>query len=112
MSVIKVDTRQITDWNSFHEVFRALMGFPITYGHNMNAWIDCMSSLDNPEAGMSTIHVLRGHVVTLLLEHVEDFEKRCPEMLLAICDGSAFVNWRRVEVGDPAVLAIAYFRGA
>jgi hypothetical protein len=112
MSVVKIDTRKITDWNSFHEVFRALIGFPVTYGNNMDAWIDCMTSLDNPSAGMSKIHTIRGSVVCLLLEHVEDFELRCPEMMMALHDATAFVNWRRIEKGEPPVLTLAYFRGA
>jgi len=76
----------------------------------MNAWIDCMSYLDDVDAGMSAIHVQPGGIVTLQLDGVEDFAARCPEQYLAIVEGAAFVNWRRVEQGQSAVLALAYFK--
>jgi len=30
------------------------------------------------------------------------------ELCEAVVDGVAFVNWRRVETGDPAVLAMSF----
>lgn len=106
--VIKIDARSIHDFKSFHEVFRAALGFPTTYGHNMDAWIDCMTSLDNPAAAMSRVHAPRGGVLTLLLEHVDDLAERRPEILTALQDAASFVNWRRIEAGEPPVLALAY----
>ncbi len=111
MKVVKIDTRRITDWNTFDEVFQEAFGFPAFYGRNMNAWIDCMSSLDDPAAGMTTIHVQQGEVLVLQLDHVNDFSKRCPEQYAAIIEGAAFINWRRLEVGEGAVLALSYFKG-
>ena len=73
-NVVKIDARAIHDWKSFHKVFAAALGFPPTYGENMDAWVDCMTSLDNPSAGMSKVHALpRAAWSTLLLEHVEEF---------------------------------------
>lgn len=54
MTVVKLDTRPITDWLTFHTVFAKSFGFPGFYGRNMNAWIDCMTSLDDPSAGMTS----------------------------------------------------------
>ena len=111
-NVIKMDMRRITDWKSFHDVFSASLGFPSTYGRNMSAWVDCLTSLDNPAAGMTKIHAAKGGIVTLVLEHVDELAKRSPELLKAIEESAAFVNWRRIEAGQPAVLALAYFRAA
>ena len=110
--VINIDTRRIIDWKSFHDVFSISLGFPSTYGRNMNAWVDCVTSLDNPGAGMTKVHAAKGGIVTLLLEHVEEFVQRSPELMKAIEESAAFVNWRRMEGGQPAVIALAYFRGA
>jgi hypothetical protein len=110
MKVVKLDTRRITDWVTFHDVFEKVFGFPGFYGRNLNAWIDCMGYLDEPGAGMSTIHTSAGEVVVLQLEHVDDFVRRCPEQYSAIVECSAFVNWRRVEAGYPAVLALAFYK--
>jgi RNAse (barnase) inhibitor barstar len=46
MASVRLETDQMTDWQSFHEVCKARMGFPDIYGMNMNAWIDCLSYLD------------------------------------------------------------------
>ena len=33
---------------------------------------------------------------------------RCPEIYEALIDSAAFVNWRRIELGDPPILALSY----
>jgi len=38
----KKNTRRITNWNTFHNVFAKDFDFPSYYGENMDAWIDCM----------------------------------------------------------------------
>jgi hypothetical protein len=44
----------------------------------------------------------------LELSNVKAFENRCPEQYNAVIECSAFVNWRRLEVGDPSVLALSF----
>jgi Barstar (barnase inhibitor) len=107
-TVVCIDCSRIRDWNSFHHEFAAAFGFPDFYGRNLNAWIDCMTYLDDPESGMTTIHTGKGHVVTLQLENTASFREQHPELYAAIIECSAFVNWRRLEVGDPSVLAISF----
>ncbi len=110
MQIVKLDTRRITDWETFHDTFAEVFGFPAFYGRNMNAWIDCMTSLDEPEAEMSKVHAPPGGVVILQLEHVADLMRRCPEHYEAIVEDSAFVNWRRIAMGEPAVLALSFYK--
>jgi len=47
--IVTVPVEKITDWPSFHDVFHETLGFPKFYGRNMNAWIDCMTSIDTPK---------------------------------------------------------------
>ena len=108
--VVKIDTRQITDWDSFDNVFTEAFGFPEWYGRNMNAWIDCMSSLDYPDDGLSEIKCQVGDVVVLQLEHTDTFAAREPEMFQALLDCAAFVNWRRIERNELAILALSYYK--
>jgi len=112
MTLIKLDTRRIVDWATFHSVFAEVFGFPDFYGRNMNAWIDCMTSLDEPKDGMTSVHAPSGGVLVLQLEHVGDFARRCPEQYDALIECAAFVNWRRIEVGEPAVLALSFWKSA
>ena len=111
-SLIKLDTRRIRDWNSFHSVFAETFGFPDYYGNNMNAWIDCMTCLNDPEVVDTKVKAPRGEVVILQLDHAEEFSQRCPELFAAIMECSAFVNLRQVERGFPAVLALAFHKRA
>ena len=106
--IIKLDTRPISDWTTFHDVFAKIFGFPGFYGRNMNAWIDCMTCLDDPPAQMTTVHAPAGGVVVLELDDVAAFARRCPEQYAALIECAAFVNWRRIKTGEPAVLALSF----
>ena len=80
MSIVEVDTADIHDWDSFHAVFSDAFGFPNFYGRNMDAWVDCLTYLDDPAAGMTRVHALAGGVVTLKLFGVTEFAARCPRL--------------------------------
>ena len=108
MKIVRIDTREITDWDTFHDVFAKAFGFPDYYGRNMNSWIDCLSYLDEPAAGMTSIHVEPNEVLALHLEEIADFARRRPEQYDAIVESSAFVNYRRIESGDTALLALSF----
>ena len=62
---VTLQSKNITDWESFHTVFAKEMGFPDFYGRNMDAWIDCMSYLDDAGAGMTRLSVARGDLFHL-----------------------------------------------
>lgn len=53
---VSLDYDKISNWQSFHEEFAKAFGFPDFHGKNMNARIDRMTYVDDPAAGMSTIH--------------------------------------------------------
>jgi hypothetical protein len=106
--IVEIDCEKIVNWESFHDEFFLKMGFPDFYGRNMNAWIDCMSSLSDPEDGMTTIHCSKGGVVTLALLNALQLKNNYPEIYEAIIECSAFVNYRLIKVGEPSVLALAY----
>lgn len=107
--VVEIDAQRITDWDSFHDVFAEVFGFPDFYGRNMDAWIDCMTSLDASEEGMTQIHVQPGQVVVIQLGQAKSFAQRCPELYSALIECSAFVNWRRIETGNEPVIALSFY---
>ncbi|WP_417704380.1 barstar family protein [Rheinheimera aquimaris] len=107
-NIVEIDCSSIKDWDSFHNVFSQSMGFPSFYGRNMDAWIDCMSSLSEPEDGMSKIHCDKGSVVTLSLKNMKWLKQSCPEIHEALLECAAFVNYRLIEVGEPPVLVLSY----
>ena len=108
VSLARIECENIIDWDSFHDEFNRVFEFPDFYGRNMNAWIDCMTSIDAPDDGMTNINCESGKVITIELENVKAFKERCPEQYMAILECAAFVNWRRVEVGEQPVLALSF----
>ena len=69
-----------------------------------------MTSLDDPSAELSRVHAPPGGVVVLQLEHVDNLIDRCPEQYGTLIECAAFVNWRRIELGEPAVLALSFYK--
>ncbi|MCE9607128.1 MAG: barstar family protein [Planctomycetia bacterium] len=112
VTVIRLNCELITDWESFHTVFAEVFGFPDFYGRNMNAWIDCMSYLDDSEACMTTVNAAPGGVLTLQLDGIDNFAGRCPEQYMALIECAGFVNWRRSSIGQAAVIALAFDKRA
>jgi len=104
--ILAIPTDSIIDWASFHEVFQIVMGFPDFYGRNMNAWIDCMTSVDAPEHGMSRVTVEIDELLVLSIEDAGGFQARCHEQYDALLECLAFVNHRRAAVGERAILAL------
>src|SRR4051812_34199291 len=100
---VRLQTNSITDWDSFHSVFAATMGFPAFYGRNMNAWIDCMTGFDD---GMTRFTVTPGELFHLEVADSKDFAQRLPEISQAFIEGASFVNSRRIERGEQPVLAL------
>ena len=108
MTLVRIDGSRIRDWESFHDAFVESFGFFSGYGRNMDAWIDCMTDLDDPGSGMSKVHAPPKGIVLLKVLNSRDFAKRCPEQFAALNECSAFVNWRRREQGNAPVLALSY----
>jgi len=106
---VSIDCDKITDWQSLHQEFARVFGFPDFYGENMNAWIDCLTDLD-ADTGMTTIHCDPGSIVVLELMNVKSFRQRCTDQYAAVIECAAFVNWRRLEKGEPAVLALSFWK--
>ena len=109
MNIVIIDTDQIHDWNGFHEYFATIFGFPDFYGKNMDAWIDCMSSLDRPEHNMSRIHVKPGNILVLQCTNMGDLARRHRDIYEEIIACSALVNYRRLLLGESALLTLSFY---
>ncbi|WP_258105848.1 barstar family protein [Marinoscillum sp. MHG1-6] len=94
MKTYRINGNKITNWKSFHSEFKKQMNFPDYYGENMDAWIDCVDELsDEP----THIEITKGHLL----------KEQAPELLEAILECSAFVNFRKVEQGEQPTLMIS-----
>jgi hypothetical protein len=61
---------------------------------------------------MTAVHADPGGVVTIQVDHVDDFAARCPREYQDLVECTAFVNWRRIERGSAPVLALSFYRRA
>ncbi len=104
--VVTIPADQITDKESFHDVFQKVLGFPGYYGRNMDAWIDCMTCLDDPDSGMTEVAVGEDEILTLKIDAAAEFAKRCPNLFKDLIECTAFVNYRRTEIGDSPLLSL------
>ena len=94
---IEIDFRKIKDWDNFHSVFAEVMGFPDFYGNNNNAWIDCMSYIDDKDAGMSKVTVKPGESLDIIVTGTEKAIESTSEVFLGFIDIVAAVNQRFIE---------------
>ncbi len=107
MANVRLDTKQITDWKSFHLQCKKEFGFPDFYGMNMNAWIDCLTYLDENDE-MSNIHLATGEMLHIEVSDTKDFNSRLPEIFDALVECSAFVNRGYVDNGKSPVLSLLF----
>jgi RNAse (barnase) inhibitor barstar len=106
MPIVRVDAKRITDWASFHIVFAEAFGFPDFYGRNMDAWIDCMSSIGKDD-GMTAVHGSQSDPVVLVIESADSFPA---EQFQVLIECAGIVNLRNLEVQEPAILILAFHR--
>lgn len=107
MATAFIDTKKIMDWPSFHWVFQKALGFPDFYGKNMNAWIDCLSGLDDGSA-MCRFALQRGEMLHIEISNTADFLARLPEAFTELVTCTAFVNGRVRQAGNPPTVALVY----
>jgi RNAse (barnase) inhibitor barstar len=108
-TLVRIDGRRITDADAFHSVFAEAFGFPDFYGRNMDAWIDCMTSVDEPSAGLSLVNVAVGEFLVLQVDHADLMKATARKQFDDLVECSAFVNRRRLERGQSAVLALSFY---
>ncbi|HCL67119.1 MAG TPA: barnase inhibitor [Rhizobium sp.] len=108
-AVVVMDGNRLIGVDDFHSEFVTTFGFPDFYGRNMDAWIDCMGYLDDPDAGMSTLTVEPGNAVTIRIDNYAHFKQAAPQQWIDLLECAAIVNWRRTEVGRGAILALAFY---
>jgi RNAse (barnase) inhibitor barstar len=107
--IVEIDLGKVRDKESFHTAFQEAMGFPSFYGRNRDAWIDCMTNVDAPSVGLSTVHVDQGDFLVLQLKNIKAFRRENPELYDNLVADAAFVNWRRIRAGGSPILALSFY---
>lgn len=100
MKSVTLKSSVFDSWKQFHNQFSEVMGFPDFYGQNMNAWIDCMKYIDDPEAGMSKITIKSSESLIVEISIKEPLSEESQEILQALIECTAFVNRSFIEEGS------------
>lgn len=108
IEVVSIPGENLTSWDGFHDTFAKVLGFPDYYGRNMSAWVDCMTCVDDNDP-QSDVRVEQGGFLVMSLSSADHFKERAPEIWEALNECTAFVNYRRIEKGEPPVLALSYY---
>lgn len=106
--VIRLDGRQLTDATAFHTALAKAFGLPKTYGKNLDALVDCLTDLDNPDTALAKASVAPGQVLTVLIDHATALKTTHREWFDALIATIAFVNYRRLESAQGPVLTLAF----
>lgn len=105
MPAVQLDGEIIRNWRDFHRESQAAFGFPEFYGHNMDAWIDCLSTLRDGD-GMSKFTLGPDDVLEIEVLHAGFLRRHAPEILDALLDCAAAVNDRYAENGEKPALTV------
>ncbi|MNJ97373.1 Barstar (barnase inhibitor) [compost metagenome] len=91
---LSVDFRQVNTLDEMHDVLAKVFDFPVFYGKNINALIDCWSSLRFPEDEMSGITVGKDELVLLEVKGMHHLDQiMMNHLIIAVED----VNKRSME---------------
>ncbi len=107
--VVQINCDAIEDWPSFHQEFGDAFGFAEDYEFTIEAWIDVMCGLDDTDNRRTAVYCDPGEVITIELLNVKAFSVRCPEEFAVFIDAAGYVNWRRLELGQPPIISFAFF---
>jgi len=105
---VRVDAAAMTDWQSLHRVFATAFGYPQSYAATKEAWVECMTHLDDPQAQTTAVHCEPGQVIVLVVENGRELRTRHSELAAGIVALVGEVNERRVQEGKLPVLVLAF----
>lgn len=102
---VNLDLLEVTNWYSFHEMFKRELGFPDFYGRNMDAWIDCMGDI-HEDTGMTNLFLPYDTGLTLRFINSKFFKFKHPQIYITLKDCTAFVNKEYIEHDHPGAAPI------
>lgn len=105
MPTLFLDGRNIGTWRAFHAECQVQFGFPDFYGRNMDAWIDCLSSLRDAD-GMSKFVLGPDEILEIEVLYADALQRKAPEILEALQECTDEVNERYAENGEKPALSL------
>ena len=94
MQTFRIKGKRVRNWETFQSEFKREMNFPYYYGENINTWIDRVDELTNKPT-------------ILQIDNEKYLKENEPELFNAILECGAFINYRKLKVGEKPNLIIA-----
>lgn len=105
MATAELNGAAITDFTSFHSACQAAMGFPDTYIHTMDCWVDCLSYLRD-EDGMTKFHLKPNEVLDIVILDSAAMKAQVPDILEEVTYCVAGINERYDDYGEKPALKL------
>ena len=103
MALIHLDGAAIGDWPAFHRECQIKFGFPDFYGRNMDAWIDCLSTLRDGD-GMCAFILAPEETLQIEIANSSVLHNQATQILDILLDFVDAINERYIENGEkPAI---------
>jgi RNAse (barnase) inhibitor barstar len=103
MPRVVLPTNEIRNEKTFHAASQRVFGFPDFYAHTMEAWVDCLSCLDDPTAEMSSLTLAPGELLLIVVPNSAQLKK---EIFDSLVEATIAVNTRVASRGKPPLLGL------
>ncbi|MFL6658775.1 MAG: barstar family protein [Massilia sp.] len=105
MASAELNGASILGWESFHKECQLAFGFPDTYSHTMDSWVDCLSYLRD-EDGMTKFRLKPNEVLQVVVKDAAAMRERVPDLLEEMTFCIAGINERYEDYGEKPALAL------
>jgi hypothetical protein len=95
----------IVDADTFHAESARAFGFPDSYAHTMDSWVDCLSYLRD-EDGMSKFRLKDDEVLHIRVLHSDTLRERAPDVLEEMAFCIIGINERYEDYGEKPALEL------
>ncbi len=105
MATAEINGAAIVDFTSFHRECQAALGFPDSYSHTMDGWVDCLSYLRD-EDGMTRFRLKPNEVLELVIKDAATMGAQVPDIMEEITYCVAGINERYEDYGEKPALKL------
>lgn len=105
MSPVVLNGNKLISWEAFHAECATAFGFPSFYGHNRDAWIDCLSDIGG---GLMSPALQTEESFLIVIENSAAWAEVAPEMVVEFAILLTEVHSRFKDIGVAKHIAIVF----
>jgi hypothetical protein len=105
MATVELNGAAIHDAESFHTESQRAFGFPDSYPHTMDSWVDCLSYLRD-EDGMSKFRLRDDEALRIVVKFSDKMREQAPDVLEEMAFCIIGINERYEDYGEKPALEL------